>query len=190
MPRKKYEEEEIQASLLPVMNIMFLLIPCLLAAMEYASFAAINVSPPRFSVNPSDTKEEDKPKDKPLNLKVVVLEDGFLISADHQQDGSAAGKATDSRAPTIPLAKPGTPLNIYDRYDYDALEQRMKEYKAAFPHEVTVTISAESKIPMQAMIYTMDVIAGRECKLGKVAKGEAVPANCYFWQPIVEGGAG
>ncbi|MFY0539645.1 hypothetical protein [Nannocystis pusilla] len=45
--RKKFEEEEIVADLLPVMNVMFLMIPLLLAAMEYASFASINVSPPR-----------------------------------------------------------------------------------------------------------------------------------------------
>jgi biopolymer transport protein ExbD len=120
----------------------------------------------------------------------MVLEDGFRISADHQQDGAEAGKATDSGAPTIPLAKPGTPLNDYARYDYDALEQRVKSYKDMFPNETAVTISAESNVPMQAIISTMDALAGRECKLAKALKGEGVPANCYFWQPIVEAGAG
>ena len=43
MPRKKMEEEEIQANLLPVMNIMFLLIPALLMAMEFASMASKTV---------------------------------------------------------------------------------------------------------------------------------------------------
>ena len=187
--RKKFQEEEIVADLLPVMNVMFLMIPLLLAAMEYASFASVNVSPPRFSAA-SNEKKEDTPRDKPLNLKVMVLEDGFLIAADAQQDGAEAGKATNSRAPTIPLAKPGTPLDDYDRYDYAALEQKMKSYKDGFPNETTVTISAEANIPMQALMYTMDAAAGRECKLSKALKGEGVPANCYFWQPIVEAGAG
>jgi len=43
---------------------------------------------------------------------------------------------------------------------------------------------------MQALIFTMDALAGRTCKLGKAMKGEKVPDDCYFWQPVVEGGAG
>jgi biopolymer transport protein ExbD len=190
MPTKKFEEEEIQANLLPVMNIMFLLIPALLLAMEFASMASINVSPPHFTNNPADTKPEDPPKVKPLNLKVFVMEDGFRVSADGQQEGAEAGKATDSSSPTIALAKPGAPLNDYERYDYAALEESMKRYKTMAPDEAIVTISAESKIPMQSMIYTMDALAGRECKIGKALKGEAVPDNCYFWRPVLEGGAG
>lgn len=188
--KKKLEDEEIVADLLPVMNVMFLLIPLLLSVMEYASMAAVNVSPPRFSAASSEPKPDDTPKDKPLNLKVMVLEDGFRISADSQQDGAEAGKATDSRAPTIPLAKPGTPLDDYARYDFAALEQRVKSYKESFPNETTVTISAEANIPMQTIISTMDALAGSECKLSRALKGEEVPASCYFWQPIVEAGAG
>jgi hypothetical protein len=88
MPSKKFEEEEIQANLLPVMNIMFLLIPALLLAMEFASMASINVSPPRFTTDKTeDTKPDDPPKVKPLNLKVFVMEDGYRVSADGQQEG-------------------------------------------------------------------------------------------------------
>ena len=114
MPKKKFEEEDVQANLLPVMNIMFLLIPALLLAMEFASMASINVSPPKFSSTPSEPKPEEEKKEKPLNLKVFVMEDGYRVSADGQQEGAEAGKATDSKAPTIPLAKPGAPLNDYD----------------------------------------------------------------------------
>jgi biopolymer transport protein ExbD len=190
MARKKYKEEEIVANLLPVMNIMFLLIPALLLAMEFASMASINVSPPKFSAAPAEAKEEKKDDKKPLNLKVFVMEDGFRVSADGQQEGAEAGKAQDSKAPTIGLAKPGTQLTDYDRYDYAALEAKAKGYKALFPTEAVVTVSAEANIPMQVMITTMDALAGRTCKIGKALKGEAIPEDCYFWQPIVEGGAG
>ena len=47
MGKKRYQEDEIVADLLPVLNIMFLLIPALLLAMEFASMASINVSPPK-----------------------------------------------------------------------------------------------------------------------------------------------
>lgn len=190
MPRRRFEEEEIQASLLPVMNIMFLLIPALLQAMEYATMASINVAPPRFSATRTEVNPDDKPRDKPLNLKVFVMEDGFRVSADNQQDGAEPGKAVDSNLPTIPLARPGTPLNDFDRYDYAALEQKVRLYKDLYPNETMVTISAESKIPMQTMVTTMEALAGRDCRISKALRGEAVPDNCYFWQPIMEGGAG
>jgi len=190
MGRKKFDEEEIVANLLPVLNIMFLLIPALLLAMEFASMASINVSPPKFSSAPSEPKPEEEKKEKPLNLKVFVMEDGYRVSADGQQEGAEAGKATDSKAPTIPLAKPATPLTEYDRYDYAALEASAQKYHSLFPKETIVTISAESKVPMQVLIYTMDALAGRTCKIGKALKGEAIPEDCYFWQPVVEGGAG
>lgn len=190
MGKKRYQEEEIVADLLPVLNIMFLLIPALLLAMEFASMASINVSPPKFSNTPSEPKPEEKKEDKPLNLKVFVMEEGYRVSADGQQEGAEAGKATDSKAPTIPLAKAGAPLTDYDRYDYAALEASAQKYKSLFPKDTIVTISAESKVPMQAIIYTMDALAGRSCKIGKALKGEAIPDDCYFWQPVVEGGAG
>ena len=93
MARKKREEDEIVANLLPVMNIMFLLIPALLMAMEFASMASINVSPPKFSSQPSEPKPEEEKKEKPLNLKVFIMEDGYRVSADGQQEGADAGKA-------------------------------------------------------------------------------------------------
>jgi biopolymer transport protein ExbD len=189
MARKKMEEEEIVANLLPVMNIMFLLIPALLMAMEFASMASINVSPPKFAAA-AQQKEEQKKDEKPLNLKVFVMEDGFRVSADGQQEGAEAGKSQDSKAPTIGLAKQGAPLNDYERYDYAQLEAKAKHYKSLFPNEQLVTISAEANIPMQAIIMTMDALAGRTCKISKFLKtGERPTEECMFWQPVVEGGA-
>jgi biopolymer transport protein ExbD len=190
MGRKKFEEETIEANLLPVMNIMFLLIPGLLLAMEVASMAAIAVSPPKFSAAPSQEKPEE-PKEKPLKLKVFIMEDGFRVAAAGQQEGADAGKSADSQKPTIPLAKPGAPLDDYTRYDFAALEAKAKEYKATAPHETTVTISAENTIPMAVLVGTMDAMRGSSCKLiGAIQQGEEVPAECMFWQPIVEAGVG
>ena len=189
--RKKNQEAEVEANLLPVMNIMFLLIPALLMAMEFASMAAINVSPPKFSSAPSEPQEEKKEQEKPLDLKVFIMEDGYRVEASGQQEGADAGKAADSSRPTIPLAKAGAPIDDYERYDFDALEAKAKEYKKLFPNDTTVKVSAESNVPMQVLITTMDSLAGRDCKIGKFMKGtEDVPDNCYFWQPIIEGGAG
>ena len=188
--RKKEEEAEVEANLLPVMNIMFLLIPALLLAMEIAAMAAINVSPPKFAAS-ANQKKTDKKEEKPLDLKVFIMEDGYRVSASGQQEGADAGKSADSKRPTIPLAKAGADLEDYERYDYAALEAKAKEYKSLFPNDVTVKISAEANIPMQVVISSMDALAGTTCKIGKTIKsGEQPPEDCYFWQPIVEAGAG
>jgi biopolymer transport protein ExbD len=190
-PRKKTEEKVVEANLLPVMNIMFLLIPALLMAMEFASMAAIHVSPPKFSSAPSEPTEEKKEQEKPLDLKVFIMDDGYRVEASGQQEGADAGKSADSSKPTIGLAKAGAPEDDYERYDYAALEAKAKEYKKLFPNDTTVKISAESNVPMQVVIWTMDSVAGTECKIGKFMKGtEEIPDNCYFWQPIIEAGAG
>ena len=189
MGRKKFEEEEIEANLLTVMNIMLLLIPALLLAMEIARMAAIAVSPPKFAAT-ADEKQDEK-KEKPLNLKVFIMEDGYRVSASGQQAGAEAGKSADSNSPTIALAKPGTSLEDFDRYDYVLLTAEARKYKDLFPHENVVTISAENSIPMQVLINTMDAMRGNECKLiGAMTMNEEVPPECMFWQAIVEAGAG
>jgi hypothetical protein len=118
------------------------------------------------------------------------MEDGFRTSTASQQAGAEAGKAQDSSKPTIPLAKPGAPMDDYERYNYAALEAEAKKLKDGHKSETVVTLSAENTIPMQSMINTMDALSGRTCKIGKALKGEGVPDDCYFWQPVVEGGAG
>ena len=191
MAKKKssMDDAEVEANLLPVMNVMFLLIPALLLAMEVARFAAVTVTPPKFAAQ-ADEKKEEKKEEKPLNLKVFILEDGYRVSAQGQQQGAEAGKAADSNKPTIPLAKAGAPLDDYERYDYAALEAEAAKYKSLFSHETVVTISAENSIPMQVLIHTMDALRGKDCRLLKAMQGEEIPPECYFWQAVVEAGAG
>jgi biopolymer transport protein ExbD len=169
---------------------MFLLIPALLLAMEVAKLAAITVSPPKFAAQ-SEEKDQKKKEEKPLNLKIFIMDDGYRVSASGQQAGAEAGKSADSAHPTIPLKKPGSPLEDYERYDYAALEAKAAEFKRLFPHETIVTVSAENTIPFQVVVGTMDALRGSNCKLlAAVSANEEVPEECLFWQPIVEAGAG
>lgn len=193
MGKKKKQhvtEEIIEVNLIPIMNIMFLMIPALLLAMEVAKLGAITVSPPKFAAQ-AEEKDQKKKDEKPLNLKIFIMDDGYRVSASGQQAGAEAGKSADSNRPTIPLKKPGSPVEDYDRYDYAALEAKAQEYKRLFPHETIVTISAENTIPFQVIVSTMDSVRGSDCHLlNAVSNNEEVPAECLFWQPIVEAGAG
>ena len=186
--KKKLEEGEVEANLIPVMNVMFLMIPALLLAMEVARFAAIAVSPPKYAAK-ADQKEEQEKKEKPLDFKVFIMEDGYRVSASGQQEGAEAGTEADSSRPSIPLKTPGAPLDEYDRYAYDKLEAKAKELKSAYPKEFTATVSAENSIPFQVMIGTMDALRGGECK-ELDPQGGKVPDTCLFWNVIIEAGSG
>ena len=43
---------------------------------------------------------------------------------------------------------------------------------------------------MQVLIHTMDAMRGKDCRLLKAMQGEEIPPECYFWQAVVEAGAG
>ena len=188
MAKSKNEEIEVpEANLLPVMNIMFLLIPGLLLAMEVASMAAVVVSPPKFAAATENQDQEKKPEDKPLDLKVMVKSDGYFISSSSQQEGADAGASQDSNMPTIPVAKTCTGPEDYECFDYKKLQAKAAEYKAAYPKEVVVKINAEPDISMQVLINTMDALRGDGCKLlESVQAGKEVPPECLFWNVIIE----
>jgi biopolymer transport protein ExbD len=177
MPHKKREDEEVtEPNVLPVMNIMFLMIPALLLAMEIAKMAAITVTPPNTTA--SSKANPDPPPDAPrLDFKVFIREDGFQISTAQQRE-------------SIALAKPGAPMADYERYDYVALEAKAKELKQRFAAESVVTLTAENDVSLQVLTMAMDAVRGSDCKTSTVKDGESMPEECLFFQPVVEAGAG
>ena len=169
--KKSKEEGEVEANLLPVMNVMFLLIPALLLAMEVAPFSSVTVVPPKFSpvADPSD----QQPTHEPLRLKVAVREDGF---------SARYGSSPESeRAIDIPLGADG-------KHDYAALEKQAAELKALFPEDSVVNITAENGIEYGTLVRSLDALRGSECSLNGALHGETVPGECYFWTVVVESG--
>lgn len=157
------QEEPVQADLLPVMNVMFLLIPALLLAMEFASMASINVHPASVASNPSaDPVVPAKPA---LEFRVMIGSDGFEAGPERGQSSR------------IPLAG-GT-------HDFAALAAYARDLKAAYPDESTVTISAEGDISMDLLVRTLDVLRGDTCKLAGYARGERPDPDCLFWSPVI-----
>jgi hypothetical protein len=181
--QKRPGSGESEPNLIPIMNVMFLLIPALLLAMEIARFASIHVSPPKSCVASTSA---DVVSD-PLDLKVVIREDGHHLSAVGQQLGPSGGQALESDAPTVPLARPRATSTDFDRYDYIGLEVQAEALKRAFPLESAVTVSAEGDIPFQVLTRTLDALRGRECRLLRtLVANEEIPENCLFYHPVVE----
>lgn len=154
---------EVQADLLPVMNIMFLLIPALLLAMEFASMAQITVSPPSMCAN---CGEKTVTKKETVNFEVEIRTDGFKATANGETIGEP-----------IPLQN--------GAHDYAALAEKTRTLKLTYPGESRVTVSAESAVHMATLVTTLDTLRGDSCKLAGAMKGEQIPEDCLFWQPTI-----
>jgi biopolymer transport protein ExbD len=168
--KKPHQEGEVEANLLPVMNVMFLLIPALLLAMEVAPFTMVPVQAPKFS---ELTEPGQKPPQEPLRLQVIVRQDGFT---------ARYGTTPESEK------KIDIPLGADGKHDYVALEDRAAEIKARFPDDAMVTITAERTVEYGTLVQSLDALRGRECSLNGALFGETVPPECYFWSVTVEGG--
>ena len=168
MARKRSKEDKPgEANVLPVMNVMFLLIPSLLLAMEVASMAAVVVSPPRATVDNTATPG-DPPKDD-WRLHVQVASDGIYV-----REG---GKAMGEGGPTIPT--------VDGKQDFARLEGVAAELKQAHPEVSNFEITAEGDVPLVDLIDAMDAMRGEDCSLTGVASGEAPSRECLFWAPTV-----
>lgn len=173
---KRIEDEETEANLLPVMNIMLLLIPALLLAMEVARMGAIQVVPPTHAPN---AVAQSTPPPRTQQLRVFIAEDGFFLST------------TDSAGDPKQIALTDDRKDILDpsRYDYAALEAHASLMHAA-EFEPVVRVDAEGTVPMSALVATLDALRGSECRLAGVGAGEELPQGCLFPHVIVEAGTG
>lgn len=168
--RKRDEEPEVEANMIPVLSTMFLLIPALLLAMEIAPFTSVRVEPPKFSDMSDQTTTKTAEK---LRLRVHVRQDGFT---------ARYGSSPESeQSVDIPLATDGT-------HDYATLEQRAADLKALFPDDAQVNVSAENGIDYGTLVQSMDALRGHECSLKGALYGEREPSSCYFWSVVVQSG--
>ena len=163
-PRKKPQEAQTEASLIPIMSCMFLLIPALLLAMEVARHAEIPVSVPHFT-HAGTTTSTDEPEPK---FTVRISADGFATA-----EGSARAEID------IPTAGDG-------EHDFDALQSKALLHHAAAPDRFTVHLSAENDVPFETVIRTMDALRGPDCSLQAVRRGENAPKACAFWNVVIE----
>ncbi len=165
MARRRRDKSEgtQEHSLLPIMNIMLLLVPALLLAMEVARMAAIAVVPPR--VGPGVTGDDPTPLDAPL--RVFVAEDGFVV---------AVGEAPGER---IPLAQPVTTPGELAGYDFAALEARARRVRDVHPTG-GLHVDAEGSIPLQTLVATLDALRGSECQPSAIGPGEAPGPECLY----------
>jgi len=162
MKRKPRTAEEAmeEINLIPIMNLSGLLIACLIVTATFISYSVINVNAPRFN---QAAQQQQQPDRLPLNLTVLVTDQGFTISAKGQNIGAEAGAdASAAAGPTIPKKRVGGKPD----YDYEALTKKIREIKDENEDESQINIGAEKNITYEVIVKVMD--ATREDEKGEL----------------------
>jgi biopolymer transport protein ExbD len=153
--RSKGDDSGMELDIRPVMNLMVVLIPLLLAGAEWVKLAVMEINaPPAKNVGgPGPGENEDqKEKEKKLGLTVAIANDGITI-------GNAATLLENEEGDSGPTV----PKNDEGEYDYEKLREKLIEIKKkivdkGFVDSERATITASSNIEYQIIINVMDMI--------------------------------
>jgi len=172
-----------ELNLVPIMNLVTILIPFLLMAASFVNFAVIDSTLPAIGQPQPPEEEPDKP---PLNLSIVITDEGYTIGgADmviNPEGGDNGGSDEDAEAgPTIPCKEQGCPT--LESYDVEELMRLLNLIKDEYEDDENVILVPEAMVPYEVLILTMDKT--RE-DIGQMEDGEP---RLLFPFVVVAGGA-
>lgn len=150
--RRHGEDGDTDLNLVPIMNLVLMLIPAILITAAFVEITVINVSAPQIGGG-APPEQLDKPEKPPLNLTIVLTDQGFTIAGSGGVLNSPDEDPDAQKGPTLPKNGKG-------EYDWESLTKKLVEIKDAFPEETRVIINAEPDIKYEFLIGTMD--AARE----------------------------
>ena len=199
--RRHFSEPDQELNLIPMMNLISLLIPCLLISMVFIEIATINVAAPAIGSDAAAEPPKDKPEKPPLNLTITVTDKGYTVAGSGGVLGGSdkAGAEAKGGGPTIPSIQKQVKCDRYvgtwapprsknrgqskcedsneNRnfwvYDTEALVKKLVEIKDAFPEERRVIIAAEAGVEFEAITDVMD--SSRDLKSDAEERRELFP---------------
>lgn len=143
--------EELNLS--PIMALLVILIPMLLAMFNFFEVKVQAVAAPKLGTGKTSSKDPDK---KPLNLTVLISKTGFMIKQqDELQDVAEKQIPKDTFEITVVENSAPVTRSVED-YDYPALYSRLRAKKQRYPEETTINIAAEMDIPWHVIARTID----------------------------------
>jgi len=164
MAKKRRDTEEMpELNLKPAMNMILILIPLLLLAMESVKISVINVATPKIGPSPNTPKQENTPDEVPLKLTLALTDRGITVFAK----GQTIENANDHLAPTFPKIDGEGEDAGKKVYDWVGLSKKLADLKEKYSTERNVTISAEPNIKYKTIIKAMDVSRQRKGDDGK-----------------------
>jgi len=164
---KRGKDAQIELNLVPIMALLCVLIPVLLAAFNFFEIKVQAMSVPRMATGKSKAKKTKK--QKPLNL-TLYIDQSFIKVSVHKENMDRVGL---SRGPLVipkrDFSVGGDGASYYgnekqevNEYDYPALHEALVKIKKAtekmdFKKEPrTINITAKSTIPWRIIARTID----------------------------------
>lgn len=156
--RRHHKEVSTELNLNPMLDMMTVLIPLLLANAQFAQIGEIELNlPPATSGVTAGAAALPKETQRTLDLVISITDQGIYISS-----ALAAAEKLPNRKPTIAVRADG-------EYDYQTLSQQLYEIKKKagnnFADPESIVIQAEPKIRYQTLVSVMD--AARSIRLGE-----------------------
>ena len=182
-----------ELDLVPIMNLVTILIPFLLMAAQFVSYAVIDSTLP--AIGPPQTIEDQEDEEEPLNLSVFITDKGFTVAGSAAVlKGEGGGEEGEEKGPTIECRTPGC---VYSRegdgpaeaYDVMELRRLLTEIKEEYPDEQNVILVPEPDVPYEVLVLTMD--ATRENPDAGDADGDTegqCNGRCLFPFVVIAGG--
>lgn len=153
--RRTRKLEPMSLDIRPVMNLMVVLIPLLLAGSVWTKLAIKQLNlPPKNAGGGGAEMEKPVEIEKRLGLNVIVSRQGFYI-------GSGSGFLQGEETKKEEGAPPSVPLNADGSLNYEGLQTRLIEIKEKiedtdFSDKNAIMLTAEADIPYKFIIKTMD----------------------------------
>ncbi|MCB9663656.1 MAG: biopolymer transporter ExbD [Alphaproteobacteria bacterium] len=151
--------------LLPVMNLVTLLIPFLLASAQFVELAVVDTTLPALVVDPVHDDER-------LDLTVLVHDGGYRLTT---RDGFGGPEPRHVDLPCLAPTCPGA-----GAYDTTALTAQLAEIKDRHPAHRVVNVIATDDVPYDVLLATLD--ATREDPADRDTHGRARP---LFPHPVI-----
>jgi biopolymer transport protein ExbD len=166
--RKKGATASAELDVTTFMNLMVVLVPFLLMSAAFSELAIHELNLPTISeasAGPSNDRKQ-------LTLEVIIRNQHLDVI-----------DRNSGRIKLIPNTDKG--------HDYAALNEKLKEIKAAYPHVTAVTLLLDPDVQYDKLISTMDAVRGYQVKGGgpKAEKRDLFPDVSIGDAPRVEGGA-
>jgi biopolymer transport protein ExbD len=163
--RRSGQGLDMELDIKPVMNLMVVLIPLLLAGTEMVKLSIIEIDLPPTQTGGGggdDQQNPDQEKEKRLGLKILITQTGFSIGTASAILAAEEGE----EGPTIPL-------NGDNEFDFDALTEKLTEIKKlildkGFKDKDSAIISAGADIEYQIIIKVLDAILKYEDDEGNI----------------------
>jgi len=147
--RRHRKEVSTELNLNPLLDMMTVLIPLLLANAQFAKIGVIELNLPPAATAGVASGASGLPKEtvRNLDLVVTITDRGFYMTS------ALAARDTSASGPAISILANG-------EYDYQSLSQRLYGLKQKLGSEFSdpdaIVIQAEPKISYQILVSTMD----------------------------------